>query len=201
MVGIRALVGGVAATAFLFFFPVSQTTVVGAAGHVSTTTSYSFLTVVALGLVVGSGGSAFLGAMRDKATSITTATQLKEKMAAMKRTAIAGMRPLVSLASSITHVGAARIAAQTSSVADEQFLALADRLPPLLAGLSEEASAKVNEAIVKATGKTIELADPEIARRKVAEAVGTMPDQLANDVHAALENHVDQVIDQLNQIG
>ena len=104
----------------------------GSAGHLTTTTTYSFLTVVALGLVVGTGGSAFLSAMRDKATSMITATQAQGQTAAMKQTAIAGMRPLVTMASSITHVGAASITAQTSGVAEEQFLTLADRLPPSL---------------------------------------------------------------------
>lgn len=201
VVGIRTLVGAVAATAFLFFFPVTQKTTVGSAGHLTTTTTYSFLTVVALGLVVGTGGSAFLSAMRDKATSMITATQAQGQTAAMKQTAIAGMRPLVTMASSITHVGAASITAQTSGVADEQFLTLADRLPPSLGELRGKDSASVNEAIVNATGRTFEVADPAIAQRRVAEAVGTMPDQLANDVKTALENHVDQVIAQLNQIG
>lgn len=201
VVGIRTLVGAVAATAFLFFFPVSQTTTVGSAGHVTTTTTYSFLTVVALGLVVGTGGSAFLSAMRDKATSMITATQAQGQTATMKQAAIAGMRPLVTMASSITHVGATNIAAQTSGVADEQFLTLADRLPPLLGELKSKDSASINEAIVNATGRTFEIADPSVAQRKVAETVGTMPDQLAIDVQTALENHVDQVIQQLNDIG
>jgi hypothetical protein len=201
VVGVRTLVGAVAATAFLFFFPVSQTTTVGSGGHIVSTTTYPFLTVVALGLVVGTGGSAFLSAMRDKATSMITATKAQGQTAAMKQTAIAGMRPLVSMASSITRVGASSIAAQTSGVADEQFLTLADRLPPPLGDLRGKDSAAVNEAIVNATGRTFEVADPTVAQRKVAETIGTLPDQLAGDVQTALENHVDQVIAQLNQIG
>jgi hypothetical protein len=61
--------------------------------------------------------------------------------------------------------------------------------------------ASINEAIVNATGKTFEVADPSVAQRPVAETLGTMPDQLASDVQNALENHVDQVIQQLNEIG
>jgi hypothetical protein len=200
VVGIRTLVGAVAATAFLFFFPVQQKTVVGVAGHLTTTTTYPFITVIALGLVVGSGGSAFLSAMRDKANSMITATQAQGKTATMKQTAIAGMRPLVTMASSITHVGATNIAHSSSDIAGHQLHRVADQLPPEFfepSGLPSE----LVRGIMANAGRSFQEADPLLAHQVVTEAVAPMPEQLASDVQSALEDQVNQVIDQLNEIG
>ena len=66
--GWSILLGAVAAVAFLYFFP-PQLTVkdTGPTGKITTSSQYDLIKTVALGLIVGSGGRAFLAAMQARA--------------------------------------------------------------------------------------------------------------------------------------
>jgi hypothetical protein len=86
------ILGAVAATAFLYFFPPDEvTTVVEQTGETTTTIHYEFLKVVALSLIVGSSGAAFLKAMQARTMAIvneqraeTTSEVAKQQLEAMK---------------------------------------------------------------------------------------------------------------------
>ena len=86
------ILGAVAAVAFLYFFPPDTvTTVVEETGETTTTVQYEFLNVVALSLIVGSSGAAFLKAMQARTLAIvseqraqTTSEVAKQQLEAMK---------------------------------------------------------------------------------------------------------------------
>jgi hypothetical protein len=201
IVAIRTLVGAVASAAFLFFFPVQQKTSVDVLGHVTTTATYSFLTVVALSLIVGTGGSAFLSAMRDKANSMIAATQAKQTTTTAKEVAKAALNAAPALASAIALQRASQVTERTQQLAGWHLDRIADQLPHSFRDLGTGNLAAVTEAITNATGDSFAVANPVEARAELAEEVAPIPSQLAADIRTAVQAHVDQAINQLNQLG
>ena len=78
------LVGIVAAVAFLYFLPPETTTVTDADGVIKDTTrEYDPFKLIPAALIVGSGGAAFITAMRERLLKVIAATSLENLAAAV----------------------------------------------------------------------------------------------------------------------
>lgn len=200
VVAIRTLVGAVAAVAFLFFFPVETTTTVTRAKVAVVHTTYPFLQVVALGLIVGSGGAAFLQAMQSKVSSRLAASAADGRTATVREVAKSALAATPGLVSAIAREQATTAAGDTRRVAADRLDEVAAGLPPGTAGIRLGGARPLSEALATTTGRAFVEADPSGALGAIADELGPLPEALAGQVQDAVQAHVDQVIAQLDAI-
>jgi len=204
VVAIRTLVGAVAAVAFLFFFPTEQQITTATAGHPATTiTVYPFLKVIALALVVGTGGSAFLSSMRNQAISFVTASKANEAKATIKATAVTGLALLPKVGGQAANSEASQQVRTIETAANTQIQMAADGLPPPFDthAVDPEGVARVQYAgIMGVAPDRVGTADTAAAASAVSEAVRPVPEALETAVNATLQEQVDLLIGQINDI-
>jgi hypothetical protein len=195
---IRVAVGTVAAGAFLYFFPMQQKSVVGPRGHLATTTTYPFLSVVALGLIVGSGGSAFLSAMRDRVTAIVGTAKAEQRTEGVKEVAKARLQAAPAIASEIAmqHVAEAVSAAKDGT--GRHLQVLAEGLPPSTRLLGHEAYAAMTGILRGPTDTEPTVADPAEASSAVANALDPLSSTIATRVKDALDAFVSESTEQID---
>ena len=199
---IRTLVGSVAAVAFLFFFPTEQTLVVNAGGHSVTTITYPFLKVISLGLVVGTGGSAFLSAMRNQANSFITAANADKTTAAVKAATSIAFESLPKLAGEIAKSSALQQTQVTMATTSVEMNKVAHDLPSQLADPAVDPESKVMQAVAEAPGIDVtEVADPESGISAVSEAMDALPPHVESSVRNELQDQVLEILANINQIG
>lgn len=202
VVVIRTIVGAVAAAAFLFFFPTVQTTSIVASGHATiTTTSYPFLKVVALALIVGTGGSAFLTAMQNQASSFVTAKNATISTAQVKATSTAWMAALPKLAGETACAEAAEHLNRLTDVGTQQITRVADGLPPTLDLPGVDTEGIVKAAFATVTGVPPEeqaAADTGSATNALLEAASPIPATVETAVTTTIQEQIEPVINEIN---
>lgn len=203
VVSIRTIVGAVAAMAFLFFFPTEQQTTVVVGGHSTTVVVYPFLKVIALGLVVGTGGSAFLSAMRNQANSFITAANANKATAQVKATSVTALNMLPAIGAEAAKAEAAMHAQTVKDVAAIELTKTAEGLPSQLGIPGFDPQDHVRQAFAEATGSQpdqLTLADVAPGITSVAFAVNAIPDSIESTVSNVLQNKVNDVIQEINNI-
>jgi hypothetical protein len=203
VVSIRTVVGAVAAMAFLFFFPTTQQTTVVVGGHSATVTVYPFLKVIALGLVVGTGGSAFLTAMRNQANSFINAANANKAAAQIKATSVTALSMLPAMGAQVAKADAALHAQTIKDVATAELTKTAEALPSQLGMVGVDPQNQVRQAFADVTGlqpNQVTLADVAPAISSVAFAVNSFPESIESSVGKTLQSRVNEIIEEINSI-
>ena len=155
------LLGGIAAVAILYFFSPEHETVIAVAGkEPATATTYSLTELVALSLIIGSAGPAFLATMQTKTTALleaqksaaateATATQaignVADQASTLAKASVASAAPKIEEAlqqASGTTLSTAQVQEVVAKIADEAEASLATDLESHV----ESAKAQVAEA-------------------------------------------------------
>lgn len=199
-IAIRTSVGAAAAVGFLFFFPTEQTTTVVAAGHAAvTTTVYPFLKVVALALVVGSAGSAFLTAMQGRAMALVTAADASKAKEAAKATGVTALSLAPAMAADVAGTEAAHGAEAAKAASSEQMVNSSEALPRSLALAADDGKAVTHTyaGVLGVKPSEVPISDPQAAAGIVAEAIDAIPgavsDRVAHDVRQQLAPIIEQI--------
>jgi hypothetical protein len=202
-VAIRTAVGAAAAVGFLFFFPTEQTTTVVAAGHAAVTaTEYPFLKVVALALVVGSAGSAFLSAMQGRALALVNAADADQAKEAAKATGITALSLAPSMAADVAGKAATREAEAAKMASGEQVTLSADALPRSLALATDEGKG-VTHAYAGVLGvkpSDVPVSDSKVAAGIVADAIDAIPGAVSSRVAEEVHDQMAPIIEQLQAL-
>jgi hypothetical protein len=151
------VLGGIAAIAILYFFPPAQEIVKTGPGEEQvTTTSYDLTKLVALALIVGSAGSAFLQVMQTRALALANAERAK----ATEETGIAALDGVGQHAAELTKTGVTAAAPQIR--AELQRAGVEEkRIDVLVDQVAERASDSVKDSIepyVKSAQKMVSAA-------------------------------------------
>ncbi|MGA8725998.1 MAG: hypothetical protein WB565_13245 [Acidimicrobiales bacterium] len=203
VVSIRTFVGAIAAMAFLFFFPTQQQTTVVVGGHSTTVTVYPFLKVIALGLVVGTGGSAFLSAMRNQANSFITAANANKAAAQVKATSVTALNMLPTIGAEAAKADVAQHAQAVKDVATTELTKTAEALPSQLAVAGIDPQEQVRQAFANVTGllpNQVQLAEVAPSISSVSDVVNAIPESIESSVGSALQDRVNEVIAEINSI-
>jgi len=204
VVAIRTAVGAVAAVAFLFFFPTEQQTTVLAAGRAATTiTVYPFLKVVALAIVVGTGGSAFLSSMRNQAASFVTTSKANQTTATVRATSITALSLLPRIASDAAKDGATQPVQATKATGAEQIRQAADGLPPRVEAPGVDTEGQVRAAVAHAIGTTpgeVASADVGAGIAALGDVADTIPGAVEARVSSTMHEEVASIIRRINAI-
>jgi hypothetical protein len=203
VVVIRTAVGVAASVAFLFFFPTEIRTTVVARGTTTTVTVYPFLKVVALGIVVGSGGSAVLSAMQSKALAMVNQGKALADKETMRATAVTALSALPAMAAEAARAGAAERVEVVKAAATEQLLHSAQALPPSVARATEGSAVQVRQNYADLLGVEVDQLPTvrlDEAREEVAGVVDAVPEAVDAHVRASVRSEVAPIIDAINDL-
>jgi len=204
VVAIRTLVGAVAAVAFLFFFPTEQLITTATAGHPATTiTVYPFLKVIALALVVGTGGSAFLSSMRNQAISFVNAADANKAEAKIRATAVTGIASFPKVGGQAARSETFQQVHAVEATANTQIREAAAGLPPLFDTqvVDPDGSVRLNYArMMDLAPERVGPIDSAAAASAVSDAVAPVPEAVETAVSSTLQDQVDSLISQINKI-
>jgi len=204
VVAIRTLVGAIAAVAFLFFFPTEQQTTVARAGHPAVTiTVYPFLKVIALALVVGTGGSAFLSSMRNQAMSFVTASKANQATATIRATSVTGLAALPKIGGQAARSETTDQVSSVEALANTQIRVAADSFPWFLDEPAVDPGRASRLRYAGITGVAPEQVTPVDAvatAQVIADAVRPVPGAVEQAVSTTLQDQVSSLIDRINAI-
>jgi hypothetical protein len=162
------VLGGLAAVAVLYFFPPTQEVLVPVEGkEPEKSISYDLTQLVALALIVGTAGAAFLQALQSRTLAMTKAQQGETATA----TAIAAVGGITKQAEENTE---AQIQAASAQIKSEL-----QKSTPLSAGKVEEIVEELADEASTAVGKNLQ-SQVEAAQQVItAAAAGEKPDLTA----------------------
>jgi hypothetical protein len=154
------LLGAIAAVAILYFFPPTQETVSTAAGGETVTTEYDLTKLVALALIVGSAGPAFLAALQSRTLALANAEQVA---AATQATAKQAVSSVADQAATLAKAGVSAAATQI-----QETLQQAGQAP--LSG--EQVNEVVNQLADQAQAAVADGLEPHVesAQRSISAA-------------------------------
>lgn len=138
------VLGGIAAVAVLYFFPPTQEVVaVGEEGGPETTTFYDLTQLVALSLIVGSAGAAFLQTIQTRALALSNAERTK----ATEATATEGLSGVSGQAAKLAEAGVAAASTQLKAELQKPTAVEPQRVERMVQELAAAASDAVEEGL------------------------------------------------------
>ncbi|HEX7280088.1 MAG TPA: hypothetical protein VF255_10750 [Solirubrobacterales bacterium] len=166
------VLGGLAAVAILYFFPPTQEVLVPVEGkEPEKTISYNLVELVALALIVGTGGAAFLQALQTRTLALTKAQQAETATA----TALAAVGGITRQAEESTEAQIKAASTQLKSELQKSTPLPLDQAEEIVDELADQASTAVAENIQFRV---------EAAQRVIAAAAGGEQPDLATAVGA-----------------
>lgn len=169
------VLGGIAAVAVLYFFPPTEEVVEGG----KSTTSYDLTELVALALIVGSAGAAFLQALQTRALALASAERTK----ATEATATEALNGVADQAAKATEAGIAAASTQikaelqkASSLEPSEADAIVGRLATMASttvaqNLGSQVATAQRMVAAAANGETT----GDVATNEPAPVVGSEP--------------------------
>jgi hypothetical protein len=159
------VLGGLAAVAILYFFPPTQEVLVPVEGkEPEITTSYNLTQLVALSLIVGTAGAAFLQALQTRALALTKAQQGETATA----TAMAAVGGIAKQAEESTEAQIKAASTQIKTELQKTTSLQPDEVEEIVENLAGQASTAVGQNLES----HVEMAQQVIA----AAASGEQPD-------------------------
>jgi hypothetical protein len=157
------VLGGIAAVAILYFFPPTKVVIESAGeGEPEENTFYNLVELVALALIVGSAGAAFLQALQTRALALASA----EKVKTAEATAKTAIQQVANQAAKATESGVADASGQLKVELSKSESVPTQQVEEIVEDLADAASSKV--------AKTLEQRVEE-AQQMVAAAVSGNP--------------------------
>jgi hypothetical protein len=136
------VLGGLAAVAILYFFPPTQEVLVTVEGEEpETSTSYNLTQLVALSLIVGTAGAAFLQALQTRALALTKAQQGETATA----TAMAAVSGIAKQAEESTEAQIKAASTQIKTELRKTTPLQPDEVEEIVEELADKASAAVGQ--------------------------------------------------------
>jgi hypothetical protein len=138
--------------------------------------------------------------LRGRVNSMIAATKAQETTTTVKEVATAALSAAPTIAASLAQQHAKQLVERTSDTVSQHFEQLASELPQGLGILSQADLAPITASVRNVTGGAPRVADPLAAENALDAQLSPVADELASDVHDAVQAQVNQALDQLDRI-